>query len=465
MFVGLIRNKLLAVILGPAGVGLFAQLMGVQNLASGLVPMGMQTGALKYIAKYRSQDSMLLARFVASASKLFLALSVITTLACLVLIKPIAGWTLDTRSYYVYLIPALLGIPFIVQSQLWLTYVQAGLEVKSYSKALVVTSVVGLITVIPLVLLWQQSGAAVHLLLFAFIGYVIARIYANRSMTQEMIKGMKSAAFDFQVALTLFRFGAANLPVFAFMLLVPFLVRTQIVNDLGFTANGIYQAVYAISSTYLSVPLTAMTTYSFPRISQLSDIKEINAEVNNAVKTVMLFATAAVLCVLLTRDILISILFSRKFLPAVTLFPLQMLGDLFRSITWAVQMPTLPQERFRARVVLATVQAAIFLGVFYSVAPGARLFGAVLGHAAAWGVSLVAHYIYMNRVNGYRFTRDNTRLLVTSVTAVALVAYLPFPQLNYRLLSVLITVIWLATAMTRSEITQLKQMLRSRVAS
>ncbi|MBI2844752.1 MAG: oligosaccharide flippase family protein [Armatimonadetes bacterium] len=465
MMVGLIRNKLLAILLGPSGVGLFAQLMGVQNLAAGLVPMGMQAGALKYIAKYRSQEPERIARFVSTTSKLFLLLSLVTVALCFVLIKVIAGWALDSTQplYLLYLAPPILGVPLLVQSQLWLLYVQAGLEVKSYSKATVTSSVIGLLVLLPIVLIWRQAGAAAHLLLFALISYVVARLYANRSMTKKLAAELKQASFDFSVIASLGKFALANLPITAFALFVPFIVRSQIVHDLGFQANGIYQAVFAMSNQYILVSTMAMQTYSFPKISQLSETSDINTEVNNAVRASLLFATAGILVVLTFRDFLISLLFSHKFLPAVDLLPIQMSGDLIRSVAWALQLPLLPQERFRARAALAIMQNSVFLTVFYVAGADARLQGVVVANAAAWATMMTTTYIYTNRVNGYSFTRQNLRLLVTSFAAVAIVAFAPFGDLRWRLVSVVVFLLWASTSVSRDEWSKIAGSFRKRL--
>ena len=259
-FVSIVRNKILAVILGPEGVGLFAQLQSFQNLASNAVPMGMQVGALKYFAKFRATDRSMLPSYVATAGKAFFYLSVITAAGCLIFVKPLSAWALNNGSLFLFLVPPILGVPFLIQTQLWNTYLQAGLEMKTYSKVMLATSFVGLIVAVPLVYVWHQSGASVHLFAAALLGYLIVRLSVSKSMGPELRSQIRKARFDFKVVRILMRFGAANIPGFSLWLLVPFLVRTQIIRTLGLSANGIFQAVYSIASQYLSVPVNAIST-------------------------------------------------------------------------------------------------------------------------------------------------------------------------------------------------------------
>lgn len=461
MLVAIVRNKLMAVMLGPSGLGFFAQLTGLQNLVAGLVPMGMQEGVVRYVAKYRAEDPAKLKSFVITASRLFLLLSVVSTILCLVLIKPLAAWVLDESRHFLFLLPAILGIPLIVQSRLHQTFLQASMEVKLYSKALVVTSVFGLITLVPMVLEWGLPGAAVHLLLFALLGYVVASMYSKRTLDKSLKSEENVTGLDRLAVRNLFRFGFASLPNTFFLLFVPFFVRIKIISDLGFEANGIYQVIYAVSTQYLVVPISAMATYTLPKISSLRDVKDINQEINIAVRGVLLFSTAAILTLLLGRDLFVRLLFTDKFLPAIALFPLQLLGDLIKAVAWAIGLPTLPQERFRARIVLISLRNAVFLGVFFLTPAESRLFGAVLAYSVAYGVNLVSTYLYMHWLNGFKFDRKAGVLLLTSLTAVTIVAFLPL-DFRWRAAGVAISVVWVLISVQRQDWMKFVAMLRER---
>jgi PST family polysaccharide transporter len=248
-------------------------------------------------------------------------------------------------------------------------------------------------------------------------------------------------------------------------MVVPFIVRAQIVRDLGLGANGIYQVVYAMSSQYVFIAATAMTTYSYPKISQTSDVGEINAEVNRGIRALLLFTTSGILFVLLARDYLIRLLYTAAFLPAVPLFRFQMVGDLMRTMGWTLGLPLLPQERFRARIVLSTIQNVVFISVFFAFSAQSRLQGAVTAHLCAQTTIFLATLIYMGKVNGFRFTADSLHGFLKSLTAVVIVAFLPFPEAKFRLAALGVAVAWAATALTREDWRKLADAVRQRLAS
>lgn len=461
--VGIVRNKLLAVILGPAGVGLFAQLQSLENFLANGVPMGMNLGALKYIAADRANDKEHLPTTISTSAKTFAVLSALTVIACLIFAKPLAAWALDDAKLWPYLIPAVLGVPLLIQSQLWLSYLRAGLEMKQYSLTAVITSLIGLPIVIPLVLLWKEAGAAIHLLVVATVGYIVARIFAKRSMGQELTRELRSARFDRKLLVNLMRFAGGNITVFAVDLAVPFIIRVQIIRDLGLDANGIYQVVFALSSQYLAMPMNAIGAYVYPRISQLTDKKEINGEINNALKMSLLFCTSGILVVLLCRDIFISALFSEKFLPAVGLVGWQLIGAYFRSTTLVLQYPMLPQERFRARVVINLLRNSIFMLVFYSPDAELRLESAVWAYAAGWLFECLAIYFYTHFTNGYTFSGRNKFLLATSTIAVMVLAFSNITDPLWRAVGAGVVVLWAATSMNRQDVGKIRLAMAERI--
>ncbi|MEI6127158.1 MAG: oligosaccharide flippase family protein, partial [Pseudomonadota bacterium] len=414
--IALTKNKVLAIILGPVGIGLIAQLTASQNFIATVVPMGMQIGATAQLS--RLNDRTLLAQCLATSSKVFLWLSFATMVVCFFFIKPITALTLGTSDLFMYMIPALLGIPFLIQTNVWVSYFQARLELKTLAKVSVAGSFLGLLFLIPMVLIWGQWGAVLNVFLVALLGYFAASAYARQLIPRDMKAEIKSSLFDLQTLRVMFRYGYANMPVFALDIGIPFLIRAQIINDLGLTANGIYQAVLAIPSLIMTMPFNALATYAFPKLSKLNSWKEINAEVNTFVKIMFLIATLSSLVILTIRDVAINLLYSKEFSLAICFLSWQTIGEYLKAVTMTIQFPLQPQEKFKARNIINGLQKAIFLIIFYLPSATMRLEGAVWGFAASWAFTLAAMYAYTNRVNGFKFTPENWRLFVTGNAAV-----------------------------------------------
>jgi PST family polysaccharide transporter len=449
--VNIVRNKLLAITLGPTGVGLLAQLQTVQNFLTILIPLGMQTAVLKYLAEYRGKDRDLVSTYFVSSWKAFAVVAVLVIAICLAFVKPLASLAIGDSKLYAYLIPALLGVPFIIQFQLSLIYLQAGMEFKSYAKINIATAIVGVTVLVPMVVMWKEVGAAAGLLCINAINFTMSRIFASRSMDSETKAAMKSARFDSRILWNLFRFAMCNLPMLIIVDGLPFVLRSTIIADSGLRANGIYQVLFMFSVQYLGIPLNALAAYATPRLCQAKDGKELNEEINANIKAAILVVTATIFAILLTRDFAVNLLFSGRFMEAVDLFPWQMIGDFFRASAFPLLTAMLALEKFRARNLITIPQYGLYLFVFFAVPQHLRLQGATWGHAVSWAFGFVCMYLYLNRSNGYTLGNENRRLILVSMLSLAAVAFMPFSQLPWRLAGAAVAACWLMLCVSGSD--------------
>ena len=461
--VNIVRNKLLAVTLGPTGVGLLAQLQTVQNFLTILIPLGMQTAVLKYLAEYREKDRALVSRYFVSAWKAFAVVAVLVIAVCLAFVKPLASLAIGDSKLYAYLIPALLGVPFVIQFQLSLIYLQAGMEFKSYAKINIATAIVGVTVLVPMVVIWKEVGAATGLLCINAINFTMSRIFASRSMDSETRTAMKSARFDSNILWNLFRFAICNLPMLIVVDGLPFILRSAIIADAGLRANGIYQVLFMFSMQYLGIPLNALAAYATPRLCQAKDTKELNEEINANVKAAILIITATIFVILLTRDFAVNLLFSGKFMEAVSLFPWQMLGDFFRASAFPLLTAMLALEKFRARNLITVPQYGLYLFVFFVVPQHLRLQGATWGHVVSWAFGFVCMYFYLNRSNGYTLGHENRRLFLVSMFSLIAVAFMPFSHLPWRLAGAAVAVCWVLISVSRTDRKKLITAVKTRL--
>lgn len=498
MLVALVRNKLLAVLLGPAGVGVFAQLFQVQSLVAEISPLGTQTGAIRYIAKYGSEKNPEFrpGQMLAAAFKMMLLLATLGVVVCLILVRNIAAWTLNDPARYALLIPAIVGVPFLLLSRVWLLYLQARIEVKLYAKATVASSLLGLLILIPLVLTLRLRGAAVHLLVFAVLSYLVAVRFAGLRLSPQDREDLRSCEMPWPLYRELLRYGFVSFVTAMAMFLTPLIVRSLIVHKIGESANGIYQAVAAISSQYMAIAYQSMVSYSLPKISQLKGADEVNTEVNNTVRAMLLFCTAGIGLILLTRTLVVPILFSEKFLPAVSLIPVQLIGDLFLAVGVALGQALLPREHFRARILIDVLRWGSFVALFVLLQNHSRfaawaagygmkqvlamriplylpeaemrgvvgvLMTAVVAYAIGQCLSMVAAYFAQRHYDGYALSAANKRTGLASLVAVGAMAFMPAYMWWYYPACVGIMALWATAVISKDEFRGFRDGIRRRL--
>jgi O-antigen/teichoic acid export membrane protein len=172
-----------------------------------------------------------------------------------------------------------------------------------------------------------------------------------------------------------------------------------------------------------------------------------------------------IICVLLvSREWLIRLLFSADYLPAAEILRVQLVGDLFKVIAWAIGLPIVASGRLGVHVTLEFVfSSALVLGA----AVWTRALGPV-GAAWAFTANLVfacgVYLFVLRRTLDIGLTRELVKPVLVALMAVVVVALVANKPPVLRLsLSFATMTVWLAVSIQRSEWLQLRRVVRERL--
>lgn len=97
---GIIRTKVIAVVLGAVGFGLISVLQNIIQLFTTTGLLGFDTGSVREIAvEKNSNDSNRLSTIVSVTKTWFVGLAITASFFCLVFCYPISVWTFSDESY------------------------------------------------------------------------------------------------------------------------------------------------------------------------------------------------------------------------------------------------------------------------------------------------------------------------------------------------------------------------------
>jgi PST family polysaccharide transporter len=286
--------------------------------------------------------------------------------------------------------------------------------VRNLATASSVSALVGLLLLGPLVLLFGLNGALVHITLFAVVGYVVSLWARRRASRQAGVTITLLARPSLSATRALLSYGSANAVTRIVETASLLVVRTQIVHTLGVAQNGIYQVIFSIPAQFLTVIIGALSSYSFPLISGLQDREEITAAINTALRFTLLATTPLLAALLLFGRPVIVAFYSREFLPAADFMPVELLGDFFKMISWALGLSLLGRGHLVAFAILEVGWSAVFTAGVVSEVAQLGLWCAVGSYLLAHVLQAGATYAYQRRFEGFRLTAANARLLVCS---------------------------------------------------
>jgi PST family polysaccharide transporter len=468
MGINLVRVKIVAVALQEAGVGTTSQATNLLNTLTVLLFIGLGPGVARFLAAHREKGDLAAeARVVTTSAGALLLTSAVGLVAGILLAQPLANWAFDDPSLTVLVLISLAGVPFAVFYNLGRAFLQGHKEVRAIAIANVASALLSFATVVPLVRLWGVTGAVINISLTwglnaAFYWYFWLRKGGRRLFRLN--------AFDWPVLRELVRYGAASLAVGAATSFALLAVRRLIITQFGLEANGLYQAVYGLSVQYMALVTGAMATYSFAQLSGIASRltegpdrqAELNREINNNARLVLLVIFPVLALAVLFRNVGLVVFYSRDFLPAAPLFPLQALGDLFMACAWAFGLALLPLGRVAAWLLINLSAPIVLLGGASLLLPRFGLSGVVMAYAAAQALQAAVSWWYLRRASGFTLAAPNLRLLVMSVVAlVAIGIFARDNALGYAVGAAILAA-WLLLAPSREELRHARLAVRAR---
>jgi O-antigen/teichoic acid export membrane protein len=435
--INLVRVKVSAIFLGADGVGILSQILYFKSILNKVMELGIGSGVTKYTAEYWAKgDDETLRALMRSAIMGFGMLGLTICLCTCVLAKLIAGVILDDQSLY-YLI-MLIGVGVILEAQLtvYLRIFQGLLKMKLMVAVSLTSTLVGVITAIPLIIYLNVLGAILGILVTSLIMFFIGRWQLKNALGEDAKEVFRMSLPDKTVTKNLLKFGGANSTVFLSNMLSLLAVRSIIIDRYGADSNGLYQVATGVATQYVGIVAVAIWQYGMPKVATMMGQKtEIQQLQNDATRLGLLILTPVIIGLLASREIWIPILYSNAFIGAYGLVGWQLFGELIRSIKWGPNMVNQPYERYTFIVFQSFANAIIFLGAFWLLLPSLGVLAAPVAYCINQSclvlIALVGHYYY----DRFKFELENFGLIASSIALVSATMYV-----SYNLGSV--TLIW-----------------------
>ena len=391
-----ITAKLFAVTLGPSVVGVLAQFLNFSAFVSVIIPLGLTTGVAKMVAEKREAPRDV-SRIVSTASILAFA----SALAMAILLAPVAGKISEsltgTSQYGVLVLLIVASFPFYNLAGV-LSYVLQGLaEVQRLTRANIMTAALSVLLLVPLTIAYGLTGAMVAVLATSFVqagifSWMLLGTYAARAWKFAEVR------FDRTTARELLAYGGIVLIGGIVLWGSVLAVRTITLRELGESSNGLYQVVFGLSTQYMTMFMTWMSAYVFPRVvaerhrGKLGDLLNSGLRANLAIMVPILVVAVAL------RDPLIRIFYSPAFIAAGPLIPFQVLGDYARIIGWSFAVCLFAIGRTRSHLAVIATQSLTWLLLAHLTIPVWGLAAVPISYAISFltypllGIGLVRHW-------------------------------------------------------------------------
>ena len=419
----IVTAKVLAVALGPAQVGVVSQLFNFSALLSVVLPLGLTTGVAKMVAEAYLDNRRV--NLVAASSTLIAVCAGIVGALLVAPIAPTVSSLLTGSPRYAFAIVLMVGSFPLSNVAGVLSYILQGLaDIRLLTWANVATSLLSLIVLVPATILYGLNGAAASVLVTSCLQVVIfiAAIARSYRIRRWRIDG---ARFSTAVSRELFGYGGVMLVGGIGMYASLLAVRTFAIRDLGDSANGLYQVIYGLSSQYMTIFMTWMAAYVFPRIAAEADHSRLRSLLNSALRANLLLMVPGLVAVTALRVPLVHIFYSSEFVRAADYIPVQALGDYAKVIGWSFGISLFARGHKGGHLVAIIAQSAAWVLLSWLALPSFGLGAISFGYALSYVTWPILMYWMARRWLEVRIDPEEMLMIWLGLACILTAALVP----------------------------------------
>lgn len=452
--VGIVRAKALALLLGPAGVGLVGLYSSVLDVARSLAQMGTNSSGVRQIAEaVGTGDQQRIAVTSTVLARLVGWLGVAGALMMLAGAPWISRWTFgdDQHTGAIGLLSLALLLRVVADGQVAL--LQGMRRMADLAKLAAWGALIGTVACVALVYVWREDGIVMSLVAMSAAALGATWWYRRRLPLAAPLALPRSAFASESRALL--KLGAAFLISGLLMMGAALAVRSIVLRSAGLEAAGLYQAAWTVGGMYVSLVLQAMGTDFYPRlVGAIQDHGKANQLVNEQAQVSLLMAAPGVIATLAFAPAVMTLLYSEAFTAGTEILRWLCLGMALRVITWPIGYIIVARNSQPVYIATEVAWTVVHLALAWWFVQAYGAAGAGMAFAASYVFHGVMIYPIVRRMTGFRWSGDNLRtgsLFVLAISAVfLLVQWLPvLPGLAVGALATLLSAVVSVRKLTR----------------
>lgn len=392
----IVLNKLVAMWIGPVGIGLFSIFNSSADMLKSITSLGLRTSAVRDMAMaVESRDEYRIGRVIAVIRRWAWIISLLGAAVTIALSPLLSRWSFgDSRhTWHFILLSLVLFFNGFTNSEL--SILQGCERLKQLARASLYGAVGGLACSIPLFYFLREdsillSVIAYHAALLAAVVFLRNRDNKPTPVSLREAYNEGRGFLRLGIYMTIGEFMA---------LLYSYALSAYLNRTAGTETVGFYQAANSLAWRYVALILSALSMEYFPRLARVNTSRmRMQAFVSKEVQMLMLMLLPAIAVFLLCREWIIRLLYTEEFLTILPLISWMLVGMVCKAFSWSLAYTIVAKGDGRIYILTETASAAIGLALNIG---GFLLFGLTgIGYAViAWYVvySLLAYVIYAVR--------------------------------------------------------------------
>lgn len=419
ILIGVIKSKFIAVLLGPAGMGIMGLYQSTIELVKSVSSFGLEQSAVRDISEAKgSEDTNRICNTVSTVRRL-VWLTGLLGLAVTLFMSPILSQLTFGSSDYTWGF-AILSITLLID-QICVgqkVLIQGMRRLKDLAKASAIGSTIGLMISVPLYYWIGVKGIVPTLVITSLAAMLISWYYSNKIKVVKVRVTVREALLNGH---SMIRMGISLSVSGILVTLCAYVLRWFIRGQGGVEAVGLFTAGYVIMTTYVGMVFKAMGTDYYPRLAAVNkDDEKCKEIINQQGEVAILILAPLVISCIIFMPFIIRLIYSSEFLAATDYVLWAILGMMFKAASWAISFSFIAKAEAKLFIINETIINIVLLA--FQVA-GYYYYGLVgLGVAFMVGnmIYLIQVYLIARRRYKFRFTSSFLTVYVIQFAIVLL---------------------------------------------
>ena len=335
ILIALLRSKMVALFLGPSGMGVAALFNSTANIIIQIAGLGLNLSIVKEVAAETDGDGNVRLANVKIARRWLWACGFLGALIAIAASGFLSRFTFGSTKYGNGFIWLSLMIFFSILSSGEMSFLQGGRKLKSIAIATLSGAAGGLLASFILYNFYGEEGIVPAMILSAFIVYIVNVFFSRRFFsTKELVLSLKDT---WAGGSKMVQLGVVLMLASVIGSTVAYLINTYIGYTGGIKDVGYFQAASSITNQYVGLIFSAMAVDYLPRLAAINDNKEkLQTVVNQQAEIIVLIVTPLIMALMVTASLVIHLLLTKDFIVIAPLLRWMALGMFFKAVSFTL---------------------------------------------------------------------------------------------------------------------------------
>ena len=399
ILVGIVRNKVAALLIGPTGMGLVALFSAVQAFVVQATGLGVSFSAIRHLSElYDAGDEEGFLHHVRVVRGWGVVTALLALLVCMGVAPLMSGFAFDGGNHTLHFLTLAPACSLTILASCEAAILKAAHKLRALALAQVWTVVAALLVSAPAYYLFGVAAIVPVLVLTALASLVLTvawsyRLYPLKLRGLLSLLGEGTAMVRLGVAFTLAGIVGSGCEM---------LVRALLNVSADLDTVGLYNAGYVLTVTYSSMVFSAMETDYFPRLSAVNhDAQAVRQAANRQAEVSLLIIAPMIAAMVVALPLIVPLLYSGKFAPVTPMAQVAVLAMYFKGMTLPVAYITLAKGDSGAFLALESAYYVVFVLLIVFGFSHWGLLGTGYALLAANMFDLVMIFLYAHLRYGY----------------------------------------------------------------